>query len=98
MSLPIRFRRTATTEYEEAQDWYEARRTGNGERFLAAVEKVIDGLAIAPTKWPEAWPDVRRAPVRKWPYCVYYTIRPDHILVVGVFHNSRDSGELMTRM
>jgi plasmid stabilization system protein ParE len=91
VSLPVRFRRAALIEYDEAADWYEARRRGLGIRFVAAVRQVINQIAGQPERWPEVELDVREAPVPRWPYCIYYQARPDHVMVIAVFHLSRDS-------
>lgn len=37
MSLPVRLRRAAQYEYDEAADWYESRRMGNAEGILGRV-------------------------------------------------------------
>jgi toxin ParE1/3/4 len=90
VSLPIRLRRVAQAEYDDDADWYEGRRTGLGLRFVAAVRQVLARISAQPDRWPEVWPDVREAPVPNWPYCIYYHARPDHVMVLAVFHTSRD--------
>jgi len=41
VSLPVVFRRTAAEEFLEARDWYEAKRQGLGEEFVACVDGAI---------------------------------------------------------
>lgn len=95
MSLPIRLRRAAQAEYDEAADWYESRRSGLGLRFVAAVRQVLAQVAAQPDRWPEVWPGVREAPVSRWPHCVYYQTHSDQVMVLAVFHTSatRPSGK-----
>ena len=97
MSLSVRLRRAAQAEYDEAVDWYEARRTGYGLRFLATVRQVLDNVSAQPDRWPEVWPGVREALVPKWPYAIYYETHPDHVMVLAVFHTSRDPSVWQTR-
>jgi len=90
MSVPVRLRRVAQVEYDEAVDWYEARRAGLGVRFLAALQETIQGIAEQPDRWAIVQDDVREVPVSGWPYCLYYQVRDDHVMVIAVFHTSRD--------
>ncbi len=97
MSLPIRFRRVAQAEYEEAVNWYERRRRGLGKRFRAAARAVLAGIAAQPDRWPEVWPGIREAPVPPWPYCVYYQVQANEVTVISVFHMSRDPSVWQSR-
>ena len=90
MSLPIIFRRAARAELDDAADWYEQRRAGQGAAFVAAVQKVLDQIAAQPQLYPVALDDVREAMVSGFPYCVYYRAEPGQILVLAVFHTARD--------
>jgi plasmid stabilization system protein ParE len=90
MTLPAAFRREARREFDDAIDWYEQRRAGLGVRFAAAVESILSEVAINPKKFPEAVPSVREAAVQEFPYCVYYKEEPGSIVVMAVFHSSRD--------
>lgn len=97
MSLAIRLRRAAQREYDDAADWYESRRRGLGLRFVAAVRQVLNAIAARPDRCPEVWPGVREAPVSGWPYCVYYQVHSDHVMVLAVFHASRDPSAWQSR-
>jgi plasmid stabilization system protein ParE len=93
----VRLRRAAQVEFDEAADWYELRRQGLGLRFVAAVRQVLAEIRTQPDRWPEVWPGLREAPVSRWPYCVYYQVHSDHVMVVAVFHMSRDPTVWQTR-
>lgn len=90
MSLPVVFRRAARAEFDDAADWYDQRRPGRGATFTAAVRQVLSQIAAQPRLYAEVFQDVREAPVAKYPYCVYYREEPGQILVLSVFHTSRD--------
>ena len=34
--------------------------------------------------------DARRAPVRRFPYSVFYKVEPERVVVISVFHGRRD--------
>jgi plasmid stabilization system protein ParE len=78
----VRLRRAAQAEYDDAADWYEARRRGLGRQ---------------PDRFPEVWPGGREAAVSGWPYCLYYQVHPDHVMVIAVFHMTRDPAVWQSR-
>ena len=57
---------------------------------LRAVPFVPDTTSQHPDRYPVAEGDVREAAVSRFPYCVYYRVKPDRAVVVAVFHASRD--------
>ena len=71
------------------------RRTGTnsaglGAAFTAAVQRVLDQIAAQPDFYPQVYQDVREALVSGYPYCVYYREEPGQVVVLSVFHGSRD--------
>jgi toxin ParE1/3/4 len=59
-------------------------------RFLAALQATMKAIGEDPERNPEVESRVREAMVSGWPYCVYYQIHSDHVMVIAVFHTSRD--------
>jgi plasmid stabilization system protein ParE len=90
MRLPLVFRPVARAEFTDAAVWYESRRVGLGTDFIAKVQKVLDTITLQPFRYPVAYRDIREAPVSRFPYCVYYRIKPSRVVVIAVFHTSRD--------
>ena len=80
----------ARAGFDEAGDWYERQRPGLGPAFAAAVQEVFNRIAAQPQLHPVVLRDIRRAVVRGFPYCVYYRERPSTVVVLSVFHTSRD--------
>ena len=98
MSLPIILRPQARREFDEAADWYEQRRAGLGARFIAAVGRVFDQAAANPQRYPEVFGTVREGVVQRFPYCVYYRGEVSRIVVLAVFHASRDPAIWQSRI
>ncbi len=90
MKPPILFRSLAKSEYELAAVWYDEARVGLGIEFETAVEAVLNEAAGSPERFPIADGDVREAPVPGFPYCIYYRFRRNTLIVVAVYHQSRD--------
>lgn len=90
MTLPIIFRRQARREFDDAADWYEQHRAGLGARFVAAVRHVLDQAAANPQRYAAVFSDVREGIVHGFPFCIYYREQSGTIIVLAVFHTSRD--------
>ena len=90
MSLYIRFLEAARAEYDAAADWYEQRQTGLGTEFLDAISDVLDRIAANPSGFRKVYRDVRKAVVARFPYVILFQEEPDEVLIVAVFHTSRN--------
>jgi len=90
MSLPVDFRGEARDELRDGYDWYEGRRAGAGATFLAAVQAALDHIAAFPQSGRVMLDDIRRVLVLKYPYVIFYREVGGRILVISVFHTSRD--------
>lgn len=90
MSLPVELLAVAQQEYDEAFDWYEQQRAGRGLLFAAAVRRVFQRISANPRFYGVAVLDIRKGIVLGFPYCVYYFEEPHRVVVISVFHTSRD--------
>lgn len=54
-------------------------------------------IANQPDLYPVAARDIREAPVRGFPYCVYYRVRAGRLVVLAVFHQSRNPTDWQSR-
>lgn len=84
------FRSQARREFDEAGDWYEKERPGLGMEFLDEIQLLIQRIATTPEQFPMLHRDVRKAVVRRFPYCIYFRERKELIVVLAVFHSARN--------
>jgi len=98
MSLTAAFRWQARREFDEAANWYEERRPGLGARFVAAVGRDLDQAAKNPGRYAEVTEGVHEGIVQEFPYCVYFREEPKQIVVLAVFHASRDPAVWQSRI
>jgi plasmid stabilization system protein ParE len=84
------FRTEAEAEFDEAFDWYDARRIGLGAAFAIQVQITLDAIAANPLMHGVVLADIRKAVVKRFPNSVFYRPHHDRIEVVAVFHSSRD--------
>lgn len=90
MSLPVVLRGEAQTDFDEAFDWYEARHAGLGADFAAQVQQTFDRISANPLLHGAVFQDVRKAPVQRFPYSIFYRVEAARILILAVFHGKRD--------
>jgi len=89
VSLPISLRPRAEADLADTFAWYEGRLPGLGAAFLRSVDVCLERIQRHPEVYPEAHPRVRRAPIRRFPYGVFYVIREDRIDVLAFYHARR---------
>ncbi|QEL13190.1 type II toxin-antitoxin system RelE/ParE family toxin [Limnoglobus roseus] len=97
MRLPIVFRPLAQAEYDISARFYEGQQVGLGVAFTMEVEAVLDTLSAKPDRFPVVRRDIREAPVDQFPFCIYYRVRLNRVIVLAVFHQSRDPVEWQSR-
>lgn len=97
MSLPHEFHPSVRRDTDAGYRWYEGQRPGLGTDFLNAVEAVLAEITANPARFGFADGDVREGPLDRFPYAVYYRLRPDRIRVLAVMHTARDPSVWQSR-
>lgn len=97
MSRAVRLLPEAEGELFDAAQWYERERTGLGAAFITRVRQAFERLADHPEHHAIVHRDVRMAFVAPFPYVILYRAELDGIVVVAVFHTSRDSAAWKSR-
>ncbi len=90
MTLAIAFGSAARADIDAAVDWYEDRQAGLARRFLAEVDRCLAIAAEHPLRFAIKHRDIRCAPVRRFPYLIYFVAEQKRIVVLAVFHVRRD--------
>ena len=88
--LRLVVRRQARSDILEARSWYDREARNVGDRFLHTLNARLTALLAAPALWPDLGEGVRRAPVKGFPYSVYYTVDRYRLTVIAVTHHRRD--------
>lgn len=90
MSLPVILTAEAEADLDEAAQWYERRSAGLGADLVSRVRSTLDRVGANPELYGEVYEGLRRAPVKRFPYGVFYRVREDRVEVVAVFHDRSD--------
>ena len=83
-------RPAAAADIEEAYLWYEERRAGLGEKFLAALDSLWAEIAARPTIYPVIYREARRALLHRFPYAVFFRSYDETIVVIACMHGRRN--------
>jgi len=91
--MTYRFLTPALEELVEAAAFYDERVPGLGGDFIDEVDVAIERLLRFPEAWGRLSDNYRHCNLRRFPYSVIYTIVDQkEILIVSVFHQSREPG------
>ncbi len=63
---------------------------GLGEDFLRVLAARVSLIRRHPTLYPAALDDFRRAPLRRFPYEVFYQATDAEVVIFAVFHCSQN--------
>ena len=91
MSLNVAYLPEAEDDIEAAYIWYDQQRTGLGDEFLEALCDSVNWIRENPKLYAVFRRAIRAAPLRRFPYVVYYTERTTDILVIAVQHGRRST-------
>ena len=97
MSLPIAFHRAASAEFIEASAWYESKRVGLALEFMAEIDRCVSLASEHPLQFTVVRVDIRRVVANRFPYSVYFRAEQHRIVVLAVFHGSRDPAIWLAR-
>jgi len=90
VSWSLIVRSEAETDLSEAYAWYDSKSTGLGEEFLLRVEAAFDSIRYNPLMNSCIYKEARRKVLRRFPFCVFYTIHQTTIFILAVIHAKRN--------
>jgi len=91
MSRRLIIRPEAEADIMKAAVWYEDRERGLGLEVTSSIHAAIDRALKDPEAFPQLResPQVRRVLAQRFPYRVFYIVRPDALVVFAVLHAAR---------
>jgi plasmid stabilization system protein ParE len=90
MSYKVLLRTEAEADLLDAAKYYEEKLIGLGTEFITSVETTLQSISHQPASFPLVYKHIRRALIRKFPFGIHYIIEETRIVVLAVFHFSRD--------
>ena len=68
-----------------------------GVEFIAEIERCVTAAAERPMAYSAVYKDVRRVVAKRFPFSVYFRAEAHGIVVLAVFHGSRDPATWQNR-
>jgi len=90
MARKLKILPEASAEFDESATWYEKMSRGRGILFSEAVVEMLDRILEQPDFFPKVRGQIREARLLNYPFCVYYQEIENGILVISIFHTSRN--------
>ena len=89
MSAEVSLHRLAERELNEAAQYYELERPGLGSAFLNEVQRCLRSISENPEAGRAVAGQIRRRVLRRFPYGLLYTLRPDTIRILAIMNLKR---------
>lgn len=93
MTYSLSLRPRALAEVEAARDRYAL--VGHRDTFLDELDFVFHAIQAMPLRFPIVYRTIHRALLRRYPFAVFFRIRPDteHVVVLAVFPQRGDPAQ-----
>jgi plasmid stabilization system protein ParE len=98
MSLPVVSRLQALEDLDAIHTSYDEVRPGLGDDFVAKVRDVRTRIGNHPHLYGLVGGRVRGAPVRRFPYVVYYIVEPARVVIIAILHVRQSRRDLRGRI
>ena len=98
MAYEVVLTEEAEKDINDAVLWYEEQQTNLGIRLYFEVIENLDKIKIDPEHYSFLEENYRQLIVQHFPYKIVFKIFPDKIVVLAVFHTSRNPAELFKRL
>lgn len=91
MNRRLIIRPEAEADLTDAALWYDSREPGLGVELVSEVNSAISRVLKSPESFRRVRrnPEVRRALTRRFPYRVFFIVRPDAVIVFAIIHAVR---------
>lgn len=80
----------AEAEVNDAAGWYASRNPSSAVKFTDAFQVALTRLGENPFPYQIVQDQMRRAPLRGFPYGLLYIVEEQAVVVLSCFHASRD--------
>jgi plasmid stabilization system protein ParE len=88
----VLIREAAERDFAAIVDWYEAQRPGLSLELNAEFRRLVANVRATPRAARRLGGNLYRIKLNRFPYWVFYRIRPTHVMVVAIMHIRRRPG------
>lgn len=96
--MNVEFHNAATSEVQSAIAFHEAERSGLGRNLWDEILAAVQRIELNPDGPERIGSNLRRTPIRRFPYSIIYGICRDTLWIVAVAHHSRQAAYWRNRV
>jgi len=97
MRYKLIIRPEAEQDIRQAHSWYEQQNKGLGLSFVASLDAAFSNIQRSPLIYAKIHKYIRRALIRRFPYGIFYFVKPSEIIILAVFHAKRNPAHWQRR-
>ena len=90
MKYIVLFHQQSEVELLESKKWYAHRSIKASERFVTEINNTIDNLQKSPFSQAIIYRKKRKINLNNFPFSIIYSIDKNTILILSIFHYSRN--------
>ena len=90
MSYKLLISQFAELDLLDSMTWYEEQREGLSTEFELSITAAFELIQRNPFGFQIRYDDVRIAFTNRFPYGIHFVIEDERVLVIGIYHTSRD--------
>ena len=98
MTCQIIFRPEAEFDVEQAYDWFQSQKSGLGANFILQLDNSLNLIRENPKIYPIIHKNIRRTLIHRFPYGIYFFIKDNRIIVIGILHAKRNPETWQSRV
>ncbi len=93
--LSVRRHALVKADLSAAFYWYEEQQPGLGQEFFEDLVRSYRLMRAAPLHYAVRFGEVRRSNLERFPYGIFYVLKPGELRVLARLHPSRDLGPVL---
>ena len=86
MGYTLTLRKDAELDVGAHFEFYEEKREGLGHDFLLCLEEALDKVQRNPPNYRKIHRELRRIPIRRFPYRIFCLVQGHEVIVTAIFH------------
>ena len=90
MTLIVQFTGRAERDIASARSWHDQLDVPLGDALLDDIARCYSTAAERPGSFPVLFRNVRRARCERFPYHIYFRVKPPALILLAVYHTARD--------
>ena len=98
MSFVIQLTKEAINDIAGIVGWYDEQKNNLGNKFIEHLHLVFSSIEANPGSFSKFYKQIRKVSLQKFPYIVLFKEEKTSIIILAVFHTSRNPKRIIKRI